>query len=210
LALSPAAVDVTTVVPSEGQPYPRGESVAASPNSPHNPAFFLAHTQGCGPVQLFIKAVVLLGDVVQYQHRAPHASRTVSGFALNDKISDLRLTCVAMSALVSLSSTDRPDVPSHPARSDSFKRLDANVQGFMASIPREYQFLHRPLGAGIDDVLSETRLCLVHGMAHTSSILLHEPYVATLDEAEPSLVRCVESANAIQQSIHLILGALLA
>lgn len=40
---------------------------------------------------------MLLGDVVQYQSRAPHASKmsVQSGFALNDKISDVRSTCVA-------------------------------------------------------------------------------------------------------------------
>jgi len=81
------------------------------------------------------------------------------------------------------------------------------IHGFISSIPREYQFQHRPLGSGAADVLTETRLCLVHGMAHASMILLHEPYVATLDDDEPSLQQCVASANEILRSIFLILGA---
>lgn len=80
------------------------------------------------------------------------------------------------------------------------------ILAFLASIPRQYQFQHRPLGSGSADVLSETRICLVHGIAHVSSILLHEPYVLTLEEDEPSLVRCVASAQAILQSIFTILG----
>ncbi|GAA5841944.1 hypothetical protein JCM9279_003165 [Rhodotorula babjevae] len=175
--------DITTVIPSENQPFPRGDDIANSPNSLHHPAFFLAHGQGCGPLQLSLKAVVLLGDVVQYQSRAPHASKMTvqSGFALNDRISDVRST-------------------------DSFRRLDSTVRGFIASIPRELQFRLRPLGTSGADILDETRLCLVHGMAHTSVILLHEPHVSALDEREPSFVRCLESAHEIVQAVFLILG----
>ena len=81
------------------------------------------------------------------------------------------------------------------------------MRGFIASIPREYQFRLRPLGTSGADILDETRLCLVHGMAHTSVILLHEPHVSALDEREPSFVRCLESANEILQAVFLILGA---
>ncbi|GAA5934774.1 hypothetical protein JCM3775_002052 [Rhodotorula graminis] len=175
--------DITTTIPGEGQTYPRGDDVVNSPFSLHHPAFFLAHGEGCGPLQLSIKAVVLLGDVVQFQSRAPYASKMApqTGFALNDRISDVRST-------------------------DSFRRLDSTVRGFIASIPREYQFRLRPLGTSGADILDETRLCLVHGMAHTSVILLHEPHVAALDEHEPSFVRCLESANEILQGVFLILG----
>ena len=100
----------------------------------------------------------------------------------------------------------RPDARS-PPHSASFAKLDTTIHGFLSAIPREYQFRHRPFGSGLGDVLSETRLHLVHGIAHASSILLHEPYVSTLDEDEPSLVRCVESANEILQAVFLIVGA---
>ncbi|BGP49664.1 hypothetical protein JCM10450v2_005567 [Rhodotorula kratochvilovae] len=176
-------VDVTTVIPTEGVPYPRGEAIGTSPNSLHSAAFFVAHPPHlCGPLQLFIKAVVLLGKIVQFQQRAPHANKTMGGgLALNDNISDVRQT-------------------------DAFKRLDGTVEAFIASIPREYQFQHRAPGSGNGDVLTENRLCLVHGMSHVSRILLHEPYVATLEEDEPSMVKCAASANEILQSIFLILG----
>ena len=80
------------------------------------------------------------------------------------------------------------------------------MRGFIASIPREYQFRLRPLGTSGADILDETRLCLVHGMAHTSVSLLHEPHVSALDEREPSFMRCLESANEILQAVFLILG----
>ncbi|GAA5820630.1 hypothetical protein JCM3770_003558 [Rhodotorula araucariae] len=176
-------VDVTTVIPTEGVPYPRGEEVATSPNSLHSAAFFVAHPPHlCGPLQLFIKAVILLGKVVQFQQRAPHANKTAGGaYALNDSISDVRQT-------------------------DAFKRLDATVDAFIASIPREFQFQQRTPGSGSGDILTENRLCLVHGMSRVSRILLHEPYVSSLDDDEPSMVKCLNSANEILQSIFTIIG----
>ncbi|GAA5852477.1 hypothetical protein JCM9279_003462 [Rhodotorula babjevae] len=174
-------VDISTVIPSEVQPYPRGPAAASCPNSVHHPAFFTSHVPGDGPLQLMLKAIVLLGEVVQYQQRAPHANKLRAGFSRLDRLRDQRST-------------------------QSFHDLDSTIYGFLSAIPREYQFRHRPLGTGVGDVLSETRLHLVHGIAHTSWILLHEPYVSTLDEDEPSLVRCVESANEILQGVFLILG----
>ncbi|KPV74257.1 uncharacterized protein RHOBADRAFT_54102 [Rhodotorula graminis WP1] len=176
-------IDITTVIPTLGAPYPRGDALTASPLSIHNPSFFVQHPPHLvGPQQLYSKAVVLLGKTCQFNARAPYIATTSgAGSALNDAISDLRLT-------------------------DAFKRTDSMIRGFIASIPRGYQFQHRPLGSGAADVLTETRLCLVHGMAHASMILLHEPYVATLDDNEPSLRQCVASANEILRSIFLILG----
>lgn len=89
------AVDITTVIPSEGHPYPRGDDLAKSPLSLHNPSFFISHPLHlCGPQQLFMKAVVLLGKVVQFQQRAPYVSTTSgAGSALDDAISDMRTTC---------------------------------------------------------------------------------------------------------------------
>ncbi|GAA5914990.1 hypothetical protein JCM8208_005024 [Rhodotorula glutinis] len=176
-------IDITTVIPTAGLPYPRGDALTASPLSIHNPSFFVQHPPHLvGPQQLYSKAVVLLGKTCQFNARAPYIATTSgAGSALNDAISDLRST-------------------------DAFKRTDSMIHGFIASIPREYQFQHRPLGTGAADVLTETGLCLVHGMAHASMILLHEPYVATLDDDEPSLRQCVASANEILRSIFLILG----
>ncbi|GJN90337.1 hypothetical protein Rhopal_003346-T1 [Rhodotorula paludigena] len=176
-------VDITTVIPAAGTRYPRGEEIESSLNSLHNPHFFIAHPQHlCKPPQLFIKAVVLMGKVVQFQQRAPYAPKQKNmSYGLNDPISDIRQT-------------------------DAFRRLVATVKGFISSIPREYQFPQCTTAAEPLDTLSVMRLALVHGMSHCSHILLHEPYVATLEETDQSMTQCMKSANEILNVVFAVLG----
>jgi len=74
-------------------PYPRGEDAASCTNSIHHPAFFTSHVLGDGPLQLMLKAIVLLGEVVQYQQRAPHAGKVRAGFSRLDRLRDQRSRC---------------------------------------------------------------------------------------------------------------------
>jgi hypothetical protein len=167
--------------------------------------FLLAHPpDAVGPLQLLLKSIILHGRVSTFTQRAPHQTfpaKTTNVWGLNDPVQDIRETYVV--SLPHLSSlTDAFSV-----LSDAFKRLDASVHSFRASIPREYQLTSFLPGSGTFDLTSETRLCLLHGLAHTSTILLHEPWINSLDETEPSIVKCTESATAILQAVFILLSS---
>lgn len=93
-------------------------------------------------------------------------------------------------------------------RSDAFKRIDAMIATFLASIPREYQFTHRPIPGVAPDVLTETRLCLTHAMSHNATILLHEPWVNSISDQDEGMRKCLTSANEILNTIFVIIGAI--
>jgi len=117
-------IDITTVIPNMGRAYPRGDELTASPLSMHNPSFFVAHPPHfVGPQQLFFKAVVLLGKTCQFNARAPFIATTSgAGSALNEAISDLRRTCVALflsSSTAFPSPTETDPRPSPPAATPS-------------------------------------------------------------------------------------------
>lgn len=60
--------------------------------SPRNPSFFIAHPPHLvGPHQLYLKAIVLLGKVVQFSHRAPFAAKFAQS-RLDDGVPDIRKT----------------------------------------------------------------------------------------------------------------------
>ncbi|GAA5983894.1 hypothetical protein JCM11641_006413 [Rhodosporidiobolus odoratus] len=176
--------DITTALPHRTVPYPIG-NLEESPLSPRNPMFFLSHPPHLvGPLQLMLKSVVLFGRVNAFTQRAPHQKPTATSWdanPLNDPVRDIRDT-------------------------DAFKRLDVTIQSFRASIPREYQLHSFVPGSGTFPVLDETRLCLVHGLAHISTILLHEPWVASLDEGDFSMRKCSESAREILQAVFILLS----
>ncbi|GAA6032123.1 hypothetical protein JCM8097_007084 [Rhodosporidiobolus ruineniae] len=172
--------DITTVIPTDIEPYPTGP-LDESPLSPRSSMFFLAHPPNlCGPLQLVFKAVVLFGKVNVFTQRAPHMSfpGRDNGWGLNDPVQDIRTT-------------------------DMFRRLNALVEAFRSSIPREYQV--STLHPGQANVLDQTRICLVHGLGHISTILLHEPWVSSLDEEEASMRKCLDCAKAILKEVFTLL-----
>ncbi|GAA5888673.1 hypothetical protein JCM6882_009044 [Rhodosporidiobolus microsporus] len=176
--------DVTTAIPTDNALYPTG-NLEESPLSPRSPMFFLAHPPDrCGPLQLMLKAIVLFGRVNAFTQRAPHLTTDASHnqWGLSDPIRDVRDT-------------------------DAFKRLDALIQSFRSSIPREYQLSSFDPGSGAFNVLDETRLGMLHGMSHLSTILLHEPFVSSLDEGEPSMRKCMEAARQILQAVFKLLSS---
>ncbi|GAA6003786.1 hypothetical protein JCM10207_003598 [Rhodosporidiobolus poonsookiae] len=174
--------DINTVLPCDTVPYPTG-NLAESPLSPRNSMFFLCHPQHLvGPLQLAFKSVVLLGKVNVFTQRAPHmATGKMNDWGLNDPVRDVRST-------------------------DAFKRLDAEIQSFRSSVPREYQLGSWIPSSGQLDILDETRLCLVHGLGHAATILLHEPWVSTLDIGDEGMRKCCESARGILQAVFTLLS----
>lgn len=90
--------------------------------------------------------------------------------------------------------------------SDAFRRLDAACTGFIASIPREFQIKRRAAMGIKADVLTEVNLSLVHSIAHSSYILLHEPHVSSFDDSDESMQKSLASANEILQAIFLSLS----
>ncbi|GAA5864636.1 hypothetical protein JCM8547_008258, partial [Rhodosporidiobolus lusitaniae] len=88
---------------------------------------------------------------------------------------------------------------------DVFKRLDATVQAFRASIPREHQ-LNASFVPGAGDIVAETRLCLLHGLSWACTISLHEPYVSSLDEDEHSMKKCLEAARETLGNVFSLLS----
>ncbi|GAA5832376.1 hypothetical protein JCM11251_006427 [Rhodosporidiobolus azoricus] len=176
--------DITTAIPSDRAPYPTG-SFESNPLAPRSPMFFLAHPPDvCGPLQLMLKGIVLFGRVNAFTQRAPHLTTDAghNQWGLYDPVRDVRDT-------------------------DAFKRLDALIQSFRSSIPREYQIANYEPGSGAFTVLEETRLGVVHGISHLSTILLHEPFVSTLDEGDPSMRKCSEAARAILQAVFKLLSS---
>ncbi|BGP59241.1 hypothetical protein NBRC10512_005033 [Rhodotorula toruloides] len=174
--------DYTTPIPSLARRQPTSP-LELSALSPRNPNFWIAHPPHLvGPLQLFLKAVILLGKAVQFTQRAPHVLRSAAqAMSLNDPIRDVRST-------------------------DAFKRIDAMIATFLASIPREYQFTHRPTPGVAPDVLTETRLCLTHAMSHNATILLHEPWVNSISDQDEGMRKCLTSANEILNTIFVIIG----
>ncbi|BGP56608.1 hypothetical protein JCM8202v2_004236 [Rhodotorula sphaerocarpa] len=172
--------DFTTPIPGL-QGFPTSD-VEESVLSPRNPSFYEAHPPHLvGPAQLYMKAVALLGKVVQFSHRAPHTIKNRAS-RLNDRKEDIRQT-------------------------DAFRRLDATCASFIASIPREYQIGRRAAMGVRGDVLTEVQLCLVHSIAHSSLILLHEPHVASWEAEDEGMRKSLESADEILQAIFISLNA---
>ncbi|BGP25902.1 C6 transcription factor [Rhodotorula toruloides] len=174
--------DYTTPIPSLARRQPTSP-LELSALSPRNPNFWIAHPPHLvGPLQLFLKAIILLGKAVQFTQRAPHVLRSAAeAMSLNDPIKDVRST-------------------------DAFKRIDAMIATFLASIPREYQFTHRQTPGVTPNVLTETRLCLTHAMSHNAIILLHEPWVNSAGDQDESMRKCLTSANEILNTIFVIIG----
>lgn len=56
------------------------------------------------------------------------------------------------------------------------------------------------------DVLTEVQLCLVHSIAHSSLILLHEPHVASWEAEDEGMRKSLESADEILQAIFISLS----
>ncbi|GAA5990057.1 hypothetical protein JCM10908_005801 [Rhodotorula pacifica] len=172
--------DFSTPIPGL-QGFPTSD-VESSVLSPRNPSFFVAHPPHLvGPQQLYHKAIVLLGKIVQFSHRAPFTAKFTQS-SLNDGSQDIRKT-------------------------DAFKRLENTCLSFIGSIPREYQIARRSAMGIRADVLTEVNICLVHSIAHSAYILLHEPHVSSLNDDDEGMRKTLASANEILQAIFLTLNA---
>lgn len=79
----------------------------------------------------------------------------------------------------------------------AFKRLDQEAETFRLSIPREYR---SPTAQAKDP-----RLFLLHAIAHTATILLHESS-ATAEVGCVSLAKTLQSARAILGAMYELLG----
>ncbi|GAA5883358.1 hypothetical protein JCM3774_002035 [Rhodotorula dairenensis] len=172
--------DFSTPIPGL-QGFPMSD-VEDSVLSPRNSSFFIAHPPHLvGPHQLYLKSIVLLGKVVQFSHRAPFAAKFAQS-RLDEGIPDIRKT-------------------------DAFKRLENICTSFIGSIPREYQMARRSAMGLRADVLTEVYICLVHSIAHSAYILLHEPHVSSLNDDDDGMRKSLNSANEILQAIFLTLNA---
>ncbi|GAA5995782.1 fungal specific transcription factor domain-containing protein [Rhodotorula paludigena] len=170
--------DVTTVIPTEGTPYPLGESIFSSVNSPRNSHFFTSHPpEFCGPLQLLLKAVVLFGRVVTFHRRAPESATAKRCKDANSFLRAFR-------------------------ESDLFQRLAMDIQNFLSSIPPHYRFQHYVINP-LPDNLAAPCLALVSGLAHSANILLQEPCVLSLDEADESMRSSLASAHAILSDLYI-------
>lgn len=56
------------------------------------------------------------------------------------------------------------------------------------------------------DVLTEVYICLVHSIAHSAYILLHEPHVSSLSDDDEGMRKSLASADEILQAIFLTLS----
>ncbi|ORY60382.1 hypothetical protein BCR35DRAFT_198117 [Leucosporidium creatinivorum] len=166
--------DVTSLLPAPpGFEYP-SENLNSSPLSLHNPHFFTSHPPHLvQSLQLYLKAVVLMGRVVSWLQRSP----SPIGVGINNG---------PPRHVPAAGSRDPRDSP-------EFQGLDNALVAFQLSIPREYH--QAELHAA-----SDTRVSLVHAIPHASVILLHEPFV-TMQEDDPSMKKCSVAAREILKAI---------
>ncbi|GAA5958364.1 hypothetical protein JCM3765_004807 [Sporobolomyces pararoseus] len=164
--------DVVSLLPTDAPSSLAGDW-ESSPLSPRSPSFFLAHPPHLvGPKQLELKAIILLGRVNTFVQRAPLASqRDQSGLNL--------------------------DVPG-VRRSDAFRKLENDIIGFQASIPREYQSTS---AATVDP-----RLHIVHSLPPAAMILLHERFVTSSPE-DISAPITLRYAQQVMQVLHSVVSS---
>ncbi|GAA5895977.1 Zn(II)2Cys6 transcription factor [Sporobolomyces salmoneus] len=163
--------DVVSLLPTDAPSTLAGDW-DSSPLSPKSPSFFLAHPPHLvGPKQLELKAIILLGRVNTFVQRAPLASkRDQNGPYASD--SDVR-------------------------KSDAFRKLENDIIGFQASIPREYQ---STCATTVDP-----RLHIVHSLPPASMILLHERFVtAQADDSSAPLT--LRYAQQVMQVLHSVVS----
>ncbi|KAK4049546.1 hypothetical protein OIV83_004043 [Microbotryomycetes sp. JL201] len=161
--------DVSTILPSCNGVYSLGNT-DTSVLSPRHPHFLISHPpQHIQGFQLYIKAVILFGRIVNYLHRVPTSTAwKVGNPKAREPPVDVRMT-------------------------PEFKQLDADAVSFRLSLPREYAnmsprvtddnrlclisalphtatiMLHEPFATTKDDDLSMTR-CVMSAKAILEAI----------------------------------------
>ncbi|GAA6060693.1 hypothetical protein JCM10212_005075 [Sporobolomyces blumeae] len=164
--------DMLTLLPTFGPSSLAGD-LDTSPLSVSSPSFLLAHPPHLvGPRELEMKAIVLLGRVNTFAYR--------SGLVTSRGSNTLR------SAGTEIRNTD------------AFRRLESDIIGFQASIPREYQ-------ASSGAIITDPRLHMVHSIPPATMLLLHERFV-TMDENDVSMPVCLRAAQQVMQALHRITG----
>ncbi|BGP15479.1 hypothetical protein JCM10213v2_003458 [Rhodosporidiobolus nylandii] len=181
-----AEEDVTSLVPSlgggggDGTEGDWADAPLSSPLCPSSPSFFFANPPHLvGPVQIYVKTLVLLGRVCKFLQRSPEP--VGSGYrSEGDEGRDLR-------------------------ESSAFRALERTIQHFRLSIPRDLQHQYILQTTGRLD----TRLLLVHSLVQVMVILLHEPFCATPDltAQDPSFKKCLDAAKAIVNSVYELSGS---
>ncbi|GAA6035863.1 hypothetical protein JCM8097_005743 [Rhodosporidiobolus ruineniae] len=150
----------------------------SSPLCLHNPSFFFANPQHLvGPLQLYIKGIVLLGRVCGFLQRAPEP--VGAGYPLPDGV-DLRET---------------------PA----FRALERTITHFRLSIPRDLQYAYVLRSEGRFDnrlllVSSLTHVVVI--LMHEPFCIS-----PTTTAEEESFRKCLEAAKAIVAAVYEISGS---
>ncbi|GAA5930423.1 Zn(II)2Cys6 transcription factor [Sporobolomyces koalae] len=164
--------DIVSLLPTDAPSSLAGD-FESSPLSPRSPSFFLAHPPHLvGPLQLELKAIILLGRVNTFVQRAPMAYRQRDYNSLNSSTPDIR-------------------------KSDAFRKLENDIVGFQASIPREYQ-THSATTAN-------PRLFAIHSLPSASMLLLHERFITT-EPQDPSGPISLRFAQQVMQVLHSIVS----
>ncbi|KAI5477187.1 hypothetical protein MNV49_006631 [Pseudohyphozyma bogoriensis] len=174
-AMSLDDADITSLLPSPGLSYTTDDP-ASSPLSPQNPNFMLAHPPHLvQSLQLYLKAIILLGRVVAFMQRAPAP--------------------IGMSANIPRN-LDNPDAVVDLRTTSAFKRLDADAVTFRLSIPREFTSMQQQGN-------TDSRMSLVFALPHVCTILLHESF-CTIADGDVSFQRCLLSARAILNAVYTL------
>lgn len=147
-----------------------------SPLSIKNPHFLIAHPPHLiQPLQLYLKAVTLLGRVVTFVQRCPSP--------------------IGMSMNVAKPSPLDPTSFSDLRTSLEFKKLDSDLVAFRLSIPREYQTTQY--------YTLDPKIALIYALPFAATILLHENF-CTMGDEDASLSRCLSAARAILEAIYTL------
>lgn len=151
------------------------EDLMSSPLSPQNPSFLVAH-----PPHLVEELQLFLKSTVLLRRVNVFMQRAPAPVGKGP----------APTASEHGSTLDIRLTPGH-------RKLDAEADTFKRSIPREYRTA--------EAMMRDSRLFLVHALAHTATILLHESS-ASAESGCPSLAKAMESARAILDAMYELLG----
>lgn len=147
-----------------------------SPLSLKNPNLLISHPPHLiQPLQLYLKAVTLLGRVVTFVQRCPSP--------------------IGMSMNGSKPSPLDPKSFSDLRTGTEFKKLDSDIVAFRLSTPREYQTTQY--------YTLEPKIALIYALPFAATILLHENFCTMADE-DASLSRCLAAARAILEAIYTL------
>ncbi|GAA5897916.1 hypothetical protein JCM5296_004968 [Sporobolomyces johnsonii] len=169
--------DITTLLPSPpGVPYPEF-NLNMSPLSIHCPTFFTEHPPDLRqPMQLYIKAFVLLGRVATFLQRSPSPAGV--GFGNGPQ-----------------TESTHADLPNSP----DFIALENSIIAFRHSLA---SFFAHDVS---QNLLLDPRLSITPAILCTCMILLHENF-CSMDEGDQSMAKCSASAKEIVDMLHGIVS----